>query len=83
MAARPRLRVAVAAISVGLTYTAFSEWLNVYVRHSWTYAELMPIIPGTGIGLSPILQWIVVPAAAFVITERTNDLNDHLRRFQS
>jgi len=31
---------------------------------------LMPVIPiaGLSIGLSPLLQWIVVPAVAFAIT---------------
>lgn len=65
-----RLRVATAAIVASLAYTAFSEWLNVYVRQSWAYSELMPIVPGTGIGLSPMLQWILVPTTAFYVAGR-------------
>ncbi len=63
-------RVAAFAIVTGVLYTGFSEWLNTAVRASWTYSDRMPIVPvlGARIGLSPLLQWIVVPAAAFAIT---------------
>jgi hypothetical protein len=59
-------------IFTGLAYTVFSEWLNVDVRASWTYSEWMPLIRvlGLNIGLSPLLQWVVVPAAAFAITSK-------------
>ena len=48
----------------------FSEWLNVVVRASWAYSEWMPVIAlaGQKFGLSPLLQWIVVPAAAFAFS---------------
>lgn len=59
---------AVAAITIvlGVAVTAFLEWLNVIVRAAWAYSELMPVFPlfGFQIGVSPLLQWIVVPAAA-------------------
>ena len=51
----------------GVGYTAYSEWLNVSVRGSWAYAPLMPTLPGLGTGLSPLLQWIVIPGAALAI----------------
>jgi hypothetical protein len=64
-------RVAVQAIGLGIAYTAFSEWLNVYVRRSWAYADWMPTVTiGTvRIGLSPLLQWLVVPTLAFLAAE--------------
>ena len=46
---------------VGLGYTVFSEWLNVHVRKSWAYTDLMPLLPPLGTGFTPALQWIVVP----------------------
>jgi hypothetical protein len=64
----PRARfgaVALATILMALSYTVFSEWLNTEVRGSWAYREAMPRVPGLGIGLTPILQWIVVPVLAF------------------
>jgi len=66
----PRLRfwpVAILTIIFGVGYTAFSEWLNVVARASWAYSDRMPVIAlaGQRFGLSPLVQWIVVPAAAF------------------
>lgn len=61
-------RVAVLAIVLGIAYTAFSEWLNVYVRQSWAYADWMPTVAvgSIRIGVSPLLQWLVVPTLAFL-----------------
>lgn len=56
----------VAAVALGLAYTAYSEWLNFYVRRSWAYAEAMPLLPGLGIGLSPLLQWLIIPVAGLL-----------------
>ena len=59
------LRVAAMTIAVGLFYTVFSEWLNIEVRRAWAYRDVMPIIPVIGVGLSPFMQWIVLPGLAF------------------
>ncbi len=64
---RAYVRVAGVAVLMGVSYTVFSEWLNVTVRGSWTYASSMPRVPPLGTGLSPLLQWIVVPLFAFVL----------------
>jgi hypothetical protein len=64
----PRARfdaVALATILMALSYTVFSEWLNIEVRGAWAYREAMPRLPGLGTGLTPIVQWIVVPVLAF------------------
>lgn len=58
--------VAFFTVVFGLSYTLFSEWLNVSVRGSWAYAANMPVVPLLGIGLSPILQWIVIPIVSFM-----------------
>ena len=57
-------RVAVLTVAFGLAYTGFSEWLNTAVRQTWEYSELMPVVPGLGLGLSPLLQWLAVPSLA-------------------
>ena len=49
----------------GVGYTVFSEWLNIVVREAWAYSDLMPIVPVIDAGLSPLLQWIVIPGLAF------------------
>jgi hypothetical protein len=45
------------------------------VRAAWTYSDWMPIvsIAGLQVGLSPLLQWIVVPGAAFGIMKRVTN----------
>jgi hypothetical protein len=73
---RSRLTVAILAIVFGVTYTGFSEWYHVYVRRSWAYSEWMPVmrVAGYQLGLSPILQWIIVPAFALWAGNRYSGL---------
>jgi hypothetical protein len=65
--------VAALTLAFGLGYTVFSEWLNIVVRKSWGYSDLMPVVPlfGLEIGLSPLLQWMTVPALALYAAHRT------------
>ena len=63
-------RVAIPTFLFGVGYTIYSEWINVDVRHSRAYSKLMPILPPLGTGLSPLLEWLVVPTLAFLITHR-------------
>lgn len=58
-------RVAALAVAFGLAYTIFSEWLNIEVRQSWAYRDAMPRLPLLGTGLSPVLQWLILPTAGF------------------
>lgn len=53
------------ALAVGLGWTLHSEWQNVYVAHTWAYAEAMPTIGD--IGLLPILQWLILPAPTLLL----------------
>ena len=63
-------RVAGAALVLGVIYTAYSERVNV-ARGAWAYADAMPVVPLLGIGLSPLLQWLGVPALAFAMVRRS------------
>ena len=63
-------RMATVVIMGGLAYTVFSEWFNVEIRRSWTYATAMPVLPPFGTGLAPVLQWLTVPALAFLAARR-------------
>ena len=64
--------VAVVAVTIliGIAATIFCEWLNTSVRKIWTYSVLMPVVPWIGTGLSPLLQWLVVPALGFAAVKR-------------
>jgi hypothetical protein len=66
-------RVAGIAIAAGVGYTVFSEWLNTVVRGSWTYTDAMPLLPVLGVGLTPLLQWMVIPPLAFWLARRQGD----------
>ena len=57
------LAVALLAILFGIAYTVYSEWRNTTVTMGWAYASAMPRL--FGIGLSPVAQWMVVPAVVF------------------
>jgi len=59
------LRVAAVATAIGLGYTLYSEWLNTEIRQSWAYAPAMPRLPWLGTGLSPVLQWLILPPLGF------------------
>ena len=47
------------AISIGI------ELVAVYVLERWEYTEQMPLVPGLGVGISPVAQMVVLPAVTF------------------
>ena len=57
-----------ATVGIGVGYTIFSEWLNIVVREAWAYSDIMPVIPVLNVGLSPLLQWIVIPVLAYAFS---------------
>ena len=63
-------RVYVFSLAVGLCYTIYSEYLNTSVRGNWAYSQWMPVLPLLGTGLSPLLQWPIVPTVAHGIALR-------------
>ena len=60
-------RIIFTAIVLGVAYSIFSEWLNVEIRRTWSYTPAMPVLPFLGTGLTPLLQWLIVPSPAFAI----------------
>jgi hypothetical protein len=65
-------RVAFVTALLGIAYTAFSEWLNVSILQSWAYSDRMPVIElaGLRLGVSPLLQWAVIPPFALFMARR-------------
>jgi hypothetical protein len=45
----------------GIGYTIFSEIKSVTIKDFWGYSDLMPVIPFIGVGVVPLIQWIVIP----------------------
>jgi hypothetical protein len=58
-------RGGIIAWPLGLAYTAWSEWRNVYLLGSWQYADSMPTL--AGIGLLPLLQWTLIPPLSWLL----------------
>ena len=59
-------------VAIGVLITATIEWLAThgYWVQSWKYSPAMPVVPGIGIGISPLLQWIVLPLVAVWFVRR-------------
>jgi len=68
-------RIAVVTTIFGVAYTAFSEWMNLTVLRSWTYADSMPTIAVTtvDIGVSPLLQWLVLPPLSLYLAKGSSE----------
>ena len=62
-------RVTLVMIAISLAYTIFSESMNTVWRESWAYSALMPVVPFLGTGLSPLTQWILIPASALRLSQ--------------
>ena len=58
-------RAGVLTLALGLGFTVWSEWVNVYVLGAWAYKPAMPTL--AGVGLTPLLQWLIVPVAMILI----------------
>jgi len=56
------------AIGIGLTIGFEYYYTNISLR--WTYSELMPRVPPFGTGLSPLLQWLIIPPLVLWFTSR-------------
>ncbi len=48
-------------VAVGVAITVLLEKLNTEYLMRWEYAATMPIVPLLDIGLSPLMQWVVLP----------------------
>ena len=66
-------RIVGVMLLLGPGYTMFSEWLNTTLFR-WSYAEMMPTITlaGVTLGVSPLLQWLVVPPLALHLARRSS-----------
>ncbi len=56
-------------VAAGLVYTLWSEWLNTSLRSAWAYRHEMPTV--FGIGLTPLLQWLILPPLLVTILRRS------------
>ncbi len=66
----PKLWHVMLYLAVGIALTVSFEYYYTRISLRWTYSELMPLVPPFGTGLSPLLQWIIVPLLALGISRR-------------
>lgn len=57
-------------VAVGIVLTVGFEYYYTNISLRWTYSELMPLVPPLGTGLSPLLQWLVIPPLLVWLTRR-------------
>jgi hypothetical protein len=61
-----RSRVGFVIVAVGIT--VLFEYVSVYQVARWSYAPAMPLL--AGIGVVPLIQWIVLPLFTLWLTRR-------------
>ena len=57
-------------VAVGVGLTVGFEYYYTEISLRWTYSELMPRVPPFGTGLSPLVQWLVIPLLVASLTRR-------------
>lgn len=57
-------------VAIGIILTVGFEYYHTNVSLRWTYSDLMPLVPPLGTGLSPFLQWFVIPPLVIWLTRR-------------
>jgi len=65
-------RIGACTAVLAVAYTVWSERLNL-AAGNWAYSAWMPVLPWVEVGLSPLLQWLVVPMAALGWAHRRPD----------
>lgn len=64
-----KTRYAVAALIAGVLAVGFELWA--LKTGAWEYTPRMPVVPELGIGLSPLVQLVVLPVLTYHITLAT------------
>ena len=55
---------------IGLLLTVVFELLATGPLERWRYGAAMPVVPGLGVGLSPLMQWVLIPPFALWLARR-------------
>ena len=55
-----------------LIYVGFTSFRE-HFWHRWQYTEAMPLIPILHIGLTPVLQLLLIPLAVLLLTSRSSN----------
>lgn len=67
---RPGVVPLILYFSIGLGLTIGFEYYYINITGRWTYSELMPLVPPFGTGLSPLMQWLIIPTLVLWLSRR-------------
>ncbi len=67
---RPGVQAYGVMLASGLCIGVGVELLAIHVLNRWTYTPDMPLIPGLGVGLVPVLQMLVLPPLILRVAAR-------------
>lgn len=62
---QPGVRGYVFMLAAGLAISVSVEWATVYTLQWWAYTAQMPLVPVLGVGITPVLQMLVLPPLIF------------------
>ena len=62
---------AITVVLTGGTLAIVSEMRHLSIG-SWAYSKSMPIIYGVNVGISPVLQFMILPLLTYVISSKLN-----------
>ena len=65
----PATRIGTVMVLLAVSYSLISERINI-AQGNWAYSSRMPVLPWVEVGISPLLQWVVVPLVAFLWANR-------------
>lgn len=55
-------------LMTGFSVAVMVEWVGFYGLNRWSYTASMPLLPGLGIGVVPVLQMLILPPIIFRMT---------------
>ena len=67
---QPSSRQMAFMLSTSVAIAILIEWLAVHGLHRWAYTDHMPRIPVLNVGLTPILQMLILPPLIFHLTHK-------------
>jgi hypothetical protein len=59
-------------VATGILVTVGIEWLATrgWWVQVWSYSASMPVVPGLGVGLAPLAQWLILPPLVVWLARR-------------
>ena len=52
----------------GFAIAVIVEWVALHGLNRWSYTDNMPLLPGLGVGIAPVLQMLLLPPIIFRVT---------------